>query len=174
MGEIKSTLDIIMEKTKNLTMTEEEKRAFKEQETAGKVTGLVQRYADGVITGLRFEEGVADLDRESGDKDTVRRFLVEEAVGHIHLGWDNEPFLRILELVPGTGVAAAREILDGFVDRVVRRRDEHEERLRLRLSDLGISGSAVIPNLEADHEWKQGLEELDREMKQKLKKTIEA
>ncbi len=36
MGEIKSTLDIIMEKTKGLTMTEEEKGAFRKKEGEGK------------------------------------------------------------------------------------------------------------------------------------------
>ena len=36
MGEIRSTLDIIMEKTKGLTMTEEEKKDFIKKETEGK------------------------------------------------------------------------------------------------------------------------------------------
>jgi hypothetical protein len=37
MGEIKSTLDIIMEKTRGLTMTAEEKREFQRKEVEGKV-----------------------------------------------------------------------------------------------------------------------------------------
>ncbi len=37
MGEIRSTMDIIMEKAKGLTMTDEEKEAFRKKETEGKV-----------------------------------------------------------------------------------------------------------------------------------------
>ena len=37
MGEIKSTLDIIMEKTKGLTMTEEEKEGLRRTELAERV-----------------------------------------------------------------------------------------------------------------------------------------
>ena len=49
MGEIKSTLDIIMEKTKGLTMSEEERTSFKEKELTGKVKGLVQKYINGFL-----------------------------------------------------------------------------------------------------------------------------
>jgi hypothetical protein len=168
MGEIKSTLDIIMDKTKNLTVTEEEKRVFKEQEMAGRVKGLVQRYTDGVITRQRLKEEVAGLERESGNKDMVGNLFLKEALGHMELGRDNEPFLGLLESSPGSNAEAVREILEDFADRLVRERDSHEERLKLWLKDLGISGSAVIPNLEADPEWKQRLEELEREMKRRL------
>ena len=48
MGEIKSTMDIIMEKTKGLTMTEEEKAEYKHKELTGKVRGLIQKFLDGI------------------------------------------------------------------------------------------------------------------------------
>jgi hypothetical protein len=38
MTEIKSALDIIMEKTKNPSMTEEERKAFQRKEWEGKVS----------------------------------------------------------------------------------------------------------------------------------------
>ena len=43
MAEIKSTLDIIMEKAKRFSVTEEEKKGFKRQELEGKIKGLVQK-----------------------------------------------------------------------------------------------------------------------------------
>ena len=43
MAEIKSTLDIIMEKAKKFSVTEEEKQGFKRQELEGKIKGLVQK-----------------------------------------------------------------------------------------------------------------------------------
>ena len=49
MAEIKSTLDIIMEKAKKFSVTEEEKKGFKRQELEGKIKGLVQKALDGVL-----------------------------------------------------------------------------------------------------------------------------
>jgi hypothetical protein len=49
MGEIRSTLDIIMEKTEGLTISEEEKRAFQKSEIEVKVRGLLQRFIDGIL-----------------------------------------------------------------------------------------------------------------------------
>ncbi|MCX5842099.1 MAG: hypothetical protein NTY16_11755, partial [Deltaproteobacteria bacterium] len=50
MAEIKSTLELIMERTKNLTMTEEEKENLQKKERAGKINGLVQKYLDRIIS----------------------------------------------------------------------------------------------------------------------------
>lgn len=49
MGEIKSTLDIVMEKTKHLSMTAEEKQAGKIEEIESALKGLVQKYQDRVL-----------------------------------------------------------------------------------------------------------------------------
>ena len=61
MGEIKSTLDIIMEKTKGLTMTEEEKTEYRQQELTGKVRGLIQKFLEGVLKLEKFKVEVAAL-----------------------------------------------------------------------------------------------------------------
>jgi len=50
MGEIRSTMDIIMEKAKNLTMSEEEKAEFNRKALQLKVKGLVQKFLDDLIT----------------------------------------------------------------------------------------------------------------------------
>ena len=50
MAEIKSTLDLIMERTKNLTLTKEEKKAIHTKEVKCRVRGWFQRYGDGSLT----------------------------------------------------------------------------------------------------------------------------
>ncbi|HUU81562.1 MAG TPA: hypothetical protein VMW90_08945 [Acidobacteriota bacterium] len=49
MREIKSTLEIIMEKAKGLTISADEKEAFQKSETEKKVRRLLQRFIDGLI-----------------------------------------------------------------------------------------------------------------------------
>ncbi len=46
MAEIKSTIDLIMERTRNLTMTEEEKEELRNKELTEKAKGWVVRYLD--------------------------------------------------------------------------------------------------------------------------------
>jgi hypothetical protein len=43
MGEIRSTLDIIMEKTRDLSLSPEEKRRLKGQEWLGRARGWVRK-----------------------------------------------------------------------------------------------------------------------------------
>ena len=44
MAEIKSTLDLVMEKTRNLTLSSEEKQAQKQIEIGNRIKGLVQKF----------------------------------------------------------------------------------------------------------------------------------
>ena len=49
MGEIKSTLDLVMEKTRHLTLSQEEKKAQKEIEVNKRLQGLLQKYQDNLL-----------------------------------------------------------------------------------------------------------------------------
>jgi len=64
MGEIRSTMDIIMEKAKGLTMSEEEKETFRKKETEGKVRGFLQRFLDGFIDAERLKDEIGSLGEE--------------------------------------------------------------------------------------------------------------
>ena len=50
MSEVKSTMDIIMEKARNLTVTDEDKKEFAEKEVRGQIKGLFQKYLDGILS----------------------------------------------------------------------------------------------------------------------------
>ncbi len=166
MGEIRSTLDIVMEKTKGLTMSEEEKRAFKEEEMAGKIKGLIQRFLDGVLDMERLKIEVAGL--EEKDEDKVKVMIREESISKIEPGETNEPILRILEEVTGLETESVRTALKGFEGRLEQEKGVREKELIKSLDKKGISGSAVIPNIQADPEWAQHVSEMRDEFQEKL------
>jgi hypothetical protein len=152
MAEIKSTLDIIMEKTKGLTMTDEEKRELKRKEMAGKFKGLVQKFLDNIIDLDRLKvEAVA---MGEGHEDMFRRVSIQEAVGRIEPEGNNEPLLKILESTIGMDTGPIREFMTDFERNLEKERAAHEKGLKKRLKEKGISGSAVIPNLDADSQWR--------------------
>ena len=95
MGEIKSTLDIIMEKTKGLTMTDEEKKAFQKKEIEGKARGLLQKFLDSYIDlkGLKKEIAGLDEKRQIMIKEALRR----EGLARVKLDADNTKLFDLLE-----------------------------------------------------------------------------
>ena len=64
MGEIRSTLDIIMEKAERVKVTDEDKEAFMKKEAEGKVRGLLQKYLDGIINHERLKREVEAMGGE--------------------------------------------------------------------------------------------------------------
>lgn len=170
MGEIKSTMDIIMEKTKNLTMTEEEKKAFKRQEMEGKVKGLVQKFIDLVLDKERLRIEITALQEK--DKDMIDAIIIEESLARIELGEDNEPLLEILESIFDMNTRPIREMLDGYEGKLSQGRMARERVLMKQLDERGISGSAVLPNIEADLEWSQKHTEIKQAFKEEVVKSV--
>ncbi len=171
MAEIRSTLDIIMEKTKGLTMSEKEKKAFKEQEMAGKVKGLIQKFLDGILDMDQLKGEVAGLDEKGGDM--VKRLIREESVSRIEPEGDNEPLLRVLEEVTGSDVDSLRKVLKEFQQRFEREKETREKELRKEWEKQGISGSAVLPNINADAEWSGQVSEMRNAFQKRLISDIQ-
>ena len=166
MGEIRSTLDIIMEKSKDLTMSDEEKKAFKEQEMAGKIRGLIQKYLDGSLDMDKLNVEIAALAEK--DEDMVKRLIREESVSRIELEGNNEPLLRVLGEITGSEADFLREVLKEFEKRLEREKGVREKELIKSLDKKGISGSAVLPNINADPEWSRQVSEMRNEFQERL------
>ncbi len=109
MSEIKSTLDIIMEKAKKFSVTEEDKQGFKRQELEGKIKGLVQKTLDGILGSERFQAELAAL--HGKEKDLVDQILKEELVARLEVEANSEALLRMLEYAAGPEKAAVKKIL---------------------------------------------------------------
>jgi len=167
MGEIKSTLDIIMEKTKGLTMTEEEKEAFRKKETEGKVRGLFQRFLDGFIDTERLKDEIGSLGEERYA--IAREVLIRECMSRMEAGTDNTILLDALENAAGLDIAPIQKIILDYNQDFEQQKMDRKQVLRENLKGLGISGSAVIPNIHADQEWIRYLPEMNKGFQEKLK-----
>lgn len=172
MAEIKSTLDIIMEKAKKFSVTEEEKKGFKRQELEGKIKGLVQKVVDGVMYPERFQVEVTALQRK--EKELVDRILKEEVVARIELGANNEALLRMLEYIAGPASPAVRKALAEFEKKDEKERESCRRALVENFKMKGISGSAVLPNLDADPEWLRSRSEATRQLQDEIKERLKS
>ena len=166
MGEIRSTMDIIMEKAKGLTMSEEEKEAFRKKETEGKVRGLFQRFLDGFIDSERLKDEIGSL----GEKRyaVAREALLRECMGRMEPGADNTILLDALENAAGLDIAPIRKIILDYNQDLEQQKMDRKQVLQKNLEGLGISGTAVIPNIHADQEWSIHLSEMNKGFREKV------
>jgi len=170
MGEIKSTLDIIMEKTKGLTVTKEEKETFRKKEAEGKVRGLLQRFLDGFIDLERLKNEIGDF----GDKHDgiMGEALLRECMGRMAPGADNTKLLDALENALGLDIAPIQKILQDYNHDLEQQRINRQQVIQKKLEESGISGTAVIPNINADQNWIRYLSEMKKGFQEKIQKTF--
>jgi len=166
MGEIRSTLDIIMEKAERVTVTDEEKEAFMKSEVEGKVRGLLQKYLDRIINQERLKKEVEDM---AGERYAVATAaLKKECLDRIEPGEDNHPFLGVLEHVLAFDTMPVNKLLLKYQQEQEEKRGNRESALKEWLKDQGISGTAVLPNLGADPEWTGCLSEVKARFHQRI------
>lgn len=163
MAKVKSTIDLIMEKTGHLSLTKEEKNAFEEQQLRRRVQAPVARYLrgerdvnylaqelDGLPSktdqeGKRLCLGFL-LDGLSPLKDNERVFA---AVGRL-LGETERR--RWEETVAPLEAEYRRDLLEA--------REHAADRCRKALAALGLKGSALLPRPdEEDPSWKEEQEQ---------------
>ncbi len=152
MAEIKSTLDLVLEKTRHLTLSEEEKRQQKNMEARNRLAGLLQRYQDSILDINKLGE---ELDRlvqagDGPDESMVR----DEVMERIELGRDNRHWLQLLQARYRLDTSGVQKMEEGFRHAVEEAAGRREAEIRAELErDRHISGSAVAPHLDADHNW---------------------
>ena len=69
MAEIKSTLDLVMEKTRHLSFSEQEKQEQHSHEFAKRIKGLIQQYQDQKLRVENLKIELSDLRQTFGLKD---------------------------------------------------------------------------------------------------------
>lgn len=158
MAEIKSTIDLIMERTKNLSASQEEREAYQRREREKQIRGLVQRLLDYSLTLDDVKDELAREKKNSREAD-VMAFLKEALAGHVDPEADNERLFRIVNELVGTPEERLRETLAAFREEVASWKADLSERRKKDLESKEITGSAVLPNLEADPLWKIRREE---------------
>jgi hypothetical protein len=154
MGEIKSTLDLVMEKTRNLSLSQEERQNQRNKEIEGRIRGLLQKYQDQLISVERFKSEYRILQKDGGLPQND--LLTAEICRQIELGKDNQPLLELLAQFGFSDLAGISNIQREFQGTLDKAAQERIEILKDKLAEThSISGSAVVPNLEIDPGWRK-------------------
>ena len=154
MGEIKSTLDLVLEKTKDLTLSSEEKKAQKQKEIENRIKGLLQKYQDGLLSKseLKSEYEILKKNYKMSENDA----LINAIKGRLEPDRDNQPLLELMHECCAIGTTEIETIIEHFKEAKLAAEKDRMERLKELLAQQhGISGSAVVPNLGKDEKWRQ-------------------
>ena len=169
MSEVKSTLDIVMEKTRHLTLTQEEQEAQKRIEVNKRLQGFLQKYQDNL---LKKENLKKELDNLKIAYDfNVDEMLADLLLNSLKLGRDNTVFLELLSEIFGLDLSGLETIVHNFKGAVKSATKKRVGKIKTDLSKYRlISGPAVVPNLEGDREWLSMLDHIMDEFDQILNK----
>ena len=168
MAEIKSTLELAMERTRHLTMSEEDKRNHAAREFKEIVNGLTLRYLEGQIDLDRFQAEFSRLQAGPFGKAEA----AAEIGRRIDPTADNSLVLDLIKHGLGYDISGIEAILKKFSETLHSEDRRTAGRIRVDLLNKGISGSAVIPNLDADKDRAARREEIFEACREELDAAI--
>jgi len=166
MAKIKSTLDLVMERTKNISMTQEEKDALHKKEWTEKAMSWVRKVLDRKMT---LSELKSSLKKGEGSYPDIRGILKNELVAHIDPDDDNSPVFDALQELLHVDVKPYQNLISDYHDRLAAGFAENLDRAKSALKDRGISGTAVVPNLAGDETWAAAYKQLKADLRDRFK-----
>jgi len=170
LGEIKSTIDLVLEKTRNLTLSREEKLGLAREELDKKLRGLLNRYLDNLLPLSRLKEEVEIID--SKEHGLSYELLKKHLLAHFDLETDNSLVFSALNEISGFDIAPLTILQKEYQAEKQEATRTFNERTLSALEEKGISGSAVVANLDQDPDWDQYLKDLRNRYQERLT-TIE-
>ncbi len=156
MAEIKSAVELAMERTKGLRLSREEKEKIKEEEIHSKAFGLVNRYLEVDFHLREVEKELAKVD--PSQRPHLEKLFIQNLVEAMNLDRDNDLILQGLEtLRPATAWTAKKikDLIQKYQDRKKEEFQKTEADLLAKLERLGIGGSAIHPRVEGSQEWEE-------------------
>jgi hypothetical protein len=164
MAEIKSTLELALERKKKFTVSEKEKEEIKQKTISEKATSLFHRYREGHIPLNEVQKEIEKMDQKTAA--VVKEILLSRWMDVLSLNEEGERLLKGIGLLKNGKIdqweQEFRQLLSEYRREKERARQGVESHLAEILRKEGIDGDAVEPNVEGSPLWKQASNKLDR------------
>jgi len=170
LGEIKSTLDLVFEKTRNLTLSDEEKLSLAREKLDKKVQGLCNRYLDNFFSVSRLKDEMEKI--VSNDRERAYSFLKKYLLSRFDLDNDNSLIVSALNEIARWDITPLKNLQKEYNSEKEGTKKAVAEKSLLALKESGVSGSAVVVNLDNIPEWNEFLKTLRKKYQERLQ-TIE-
>jgi hypothetical protein len=171
MAEIKSTVELALERTKGLRLSHEEMEKMREEELQSKAVGLVNRFLEVDFHLRDVEKELAKFDPQQ--RKHLEQLFLQHLIEAMNLDRDNDLILQGLEALLPKSAWTVKKIKDLLQRYQLRKKDESlktRNELLGGLERLGISGSAVHPKVEGSPEWEKEVSTFKPGFEEELKK----
>ncbi len=150
MAEIRSTLDLIMERTKGMTMSPQEKEQLRQEELAKRARGLQVKLLDNPDNTKEILTPLESMGEE--ERAGLERLLWKGLVHDLPPDREALKYVAILRrLTPAQTKQRVLDKIESDLKSIAKAHGSDEKkalaRERKRLASFGISGSAVIPKI---------------------------
>jgi len=152
MSEIKSTLDLVMEKTKHLTLSKAEKIEQQQDQFKRVFNGLLQKYLDNMIEKEAFGKELTAITKryDISDNNTVIRGILDR----IRLDQNNSALLSLLKEIFRLNVINLEALIDNYQKEIQTHIQQTVTQLKESLTEnYAISGTAVVPDPKLNSQW---------------------
>ncbi|HEY3277034.1 MAG TPA: hypothetical protein VGJ94_10465 [Syntrophorhabdaceae bacterium] len=163
MAEIKSAIELAMERTRNLVMDEEEKKESRKKEIENRLRATLRRYLEGMTDEERALKEVDEIDAESGLK---RGLLFGLLLEELDITKEIDRLISLIDRaagrLPGSLMEELGEIRDRFTLEMAKKEQDVRVKVMDRLAEMGVSGDGIEPNVETWEEWTHARQETGR------------
>ena len=178
MGEIKSSLELAMEKTKRFSISDKEKEEMNQKEVFQKTTSLFHRYREGHLSSNEILKEIERMEKKT--RTAVKELLLSQWIDALSLDGEDERTLKGVESLKERSIAEIKQKFHHLLSRYQGEKEKAKEKMRGQLIEAlrkdGMYGSAVEPKLEGGELWRKENERLDQsyrmileEIKQQLR-----
>ena len=157
MSGIRSTLDIVMERTKNLTLSEEEKEKLRIEGCTKKCVSLVSRYLAHIIDAAAIRSQFDEDRQECPEMETIFR---KEFIRALDPWREKETLAAGLKDILAIEPSPYLELIASAESELEKLLAGETEKKLAALRRRGVGGSAVLPNMSRDPAWKENLNRL--------------
>ena len=178
MGEIKSALELAMERSKKYAVSEEEREKIKEKELLQKATGLFNRYMESFLPLHEIAREIERMGEETGQR--MKATLLSLCVDALSPDLDKDPerLFPVIELIKNRDLPDIKKkvqtLFTAYREEIERARQRVSLGLTEALKEEKIYGDAVLPNVEGNDRWRQTLDGLTRSYEGSLEEIKEA
>jgi hypothetical protein len=175
MGEIKSTLELAMERTKKFAISEKEKEEMKQKEILQKATSLFHRYREGHVPLNEILKEIGRMEKKTAN--TVKESLLSQWIDALSLDDDDERIFKGIESLKGRSIDRVKQKFHSLLSQYQEEKERVKEKVRVQLAETlrkdGIYGSTVEPKIEGGELWKKEIEKLSHSYRVKLEEIKE-
>ena len=171
MGEIRSTIDLMMERTQGMTLSAEEQENLRKERLGKMARGYRIKLLEVPEGAERILEAIKDEPPE--DRELLRELIWIEMVENLPSDADILKYLELMDKLPQAEskhsvISELRGAFKAGLKQQVPDRKKIVLREKKKLAAAGISGSAVVPkipkNPEPDREFISALQKCRREL----------